>query len=1308
MVANGAILRRIKLFVSTQTWEVKVVKRITRRVAPSRPCSVGFVQCLIAALLCCMVTTASAADVPQVVAYQGWVQVAGSNYNGAANFKFAIVNAAGDTTYWSHDGTSTGGAQPSGNAVTLQVTDGLFRVLLGDTSVANMNALTQAAFAQNDAHLKVWFDDGVNGAALLGPAQRLAAMPFALRAQEARGVDSTGASNGQVLTADGTGGTTWTTPGGTGGGGDAQTLDGLDSTDLLNRANHTGTQTAATISDFNTAVDAAGAVMDSDISEAEGFIRKTGVGTYQAVKTNLSAGGGPGTGDDSSAGYAVGSVWIDTANDRSYVAVDVSLGTAVWLETGAGATGEANTGANVGTAGVGVFDGKVGSQLQFKNVASADAAVVVTDDAGNNEVDISIDETQLAVATTTTTGAMSAADKTKLDGIESGATADMTDAEIKAAYENNTNTNAFTDGEQTKLAGIEDNADVTDAANVDAAGAVMDSNFLGTEGIMRKTGAGAYVVMQTNLAATGAPGTGDDSGAGYVVGSLWIDVTNDRTYICVDDASGAAVWLDLSAVSGGDANTLDGIDSTGFASSSHAAAHLAGGSDALAWGTIHGIGLDAAKPAAGASNDGYLYVSTDIFGGTLYRSNGTAWVQVARGVSEAATPGAHATSHEAGGSDALAWTTIHGIGLDAARPAAGSSNNGYLYVSTDINGGTIYRSNGTAWVQVSRGVTAAPETHAASHQHGGSDEIATATPAANAIPKADAAGDLDAWVSAASETVPGIVELAADGETTAGLAVQGNDARLSDARAPTGHAASHQHGGSDEIATATPAANAIPKADAAGDLDAWVSAASETVPGIVELAADGETTAGLAVQGNDARLSDARAPTGHAASHQHGGSDEIATATPAANAIPKADAAGDLDAWVSTASETVPGIVELAADGEATAGLAVQGNDARLSDARAPTGTAGGDLSGSYPNPAIAPDAVALGTDTTGNYIAAVTAGDGLTGDTAGEGSTATLAVGAGDGIAVTADAIAVDSSVVRTTTDQSIAGVKTFTTSIATDTIAENTADNGVVVDGVTLKDGGLTATGLIHRASVAGITASPTQTQGQQPLTGEINQISTVTTAGDVVTLPPAVAGERVTVINDGANSLQIFPASGDAISGSAVDLAVTIAAGTAYSFTSYDATTWVRDAVTATGGTFSGSIASGQVAYGTGADAIGGSANMTYDPTLGTGGLAIANTTASTTATTGALTVAGGVGVAGNVTLGDATTDTVSVSGELTATQALRAPVHDPNGTTADPATAATGHLRYNADIDGSGNPGMEFYNGSAWVPVNSYAP
>ena len=68
-------------------------------------------------------------------------------------------------------------------------------------------------------------------------------------------------------------------------------------------------------------------------------------------------------------------------------------------------------------------------------------------------------------ATTITGGFMSAADKLKLDGVETGASADMTSIEVKAAYELNSNTNAFTDGDSTKLSGIETSA----TADMDAA-----------------------------------------------------------------------------------------------------------------------------------------------------------------------------------------------------------------------------------------------------------------------------------------------------------------------------------------------------------------------------------------------------------------------------------------------------------------------------------------------------------------------------------------------------------------------------------------------------------------------------------------------------------------------------------------------------------------------------------------------------------------------------------------------------------------------------------------------------------------------
>ncbi|MCG8547555.1 MAG: hypothetical protein MJE12_25435 [Alphaproteobacteria bacterium] len=143
-------------------------------------------------------------------------------------------------------------------------------------------------------------------------------------------------------------------------------------------------------------------------------------------------------------------------------------------------------------------------------------------------------------------------------GVEAGATADQTGAEIKTLYEGEADTNAYTDAEKTKLASVESAADVTDATNVAAAGAVMDSDLSEAEGFMRKTGAGAYEAIKTNLGATTDPGTGNDNTQGYAVGSRWINVTLDKEFVALDVSTGAAVWKETTGAGGGGAGDVVG------------------------------------------------------------------------------------------------------------------------------------------------------------------------------------------------------------------------------------------------------------------------------------------------------------------------------------------------------------------------------------------------------------------------------------------------------------------------------------------------------------------------------------------------------------------------------------------------------------------------------------------------------------------------------------------------------------------------------------------------------------------------------
>ena len=141
-------------------------------------------------------------------------------------------------------------------------------------------------------------------------------------------------------------------------------------------------------------------------------------------------------------------------------------------------------------------------------------------------------------ATTGAAGSMSAADKTKLDGIASSATA--TDP---PAIVDNSGTPAFASGitkaEVLSILNVEDGADVTDATNVNAAGAVMESDFNAKGDILVATGnntpsnlgvgTNGHVLTADSSEATGvkwaaAAGGGGGPTAGYLTSVSGTDV----------------------------------------------------------------------------------------------------------------------------------------------------------------------------------------------------------------------------------------------------------------------------------------------------------------------------------------------------------------------------------------------------------------------------------------------------------------------------------------------------------------------------------------------------------------------------------------------------------------------------------------------------------------------------------------------------------------------------------------------------------------------------------------------------------------
>jgi len=122
------------------------------------------------------------AQVPGIIQYQGRVTSHGTNFTGKGGFKFAILETGitGDSL-WSNDESSVDGSEPA-QQVQLQVQDGLFIVGLGDTALPNMKPIPASIFAYSQLQLRIWFNDGSSGYAMLSPDQKITSVGFAMMA----------------------------------------------------------------------------------------------------------------------------------------------------------------------------------------------------------------------------------------------------------------------------------------------------------------------------------------------------------------------------------------------------------------------------------------------------------------------------------------------------------------------------------------------------------------------------------------------------------------------------------------------------------------------------------------------------------------------------------------------------------------------------------------------------------------------------------------------------------------------------------------------------------------------------------------------------------------------------------------------------------------------------------------------------------------------------------------------------------------------------------------------------------------------
>ncbi len=200
------------------------------------------------------------------------------------------------------------------------------------------------------------------------------------------------------------------------------------------------------------------------------------------------------------------------------------------------------------------------------------------DISGDVDIDGTLETDALTIGGVTSVP-FEAADHSKLDGIEASATADQTDAEIRAAVEAATDSNVFTDADHTKLNAIEASADVTDTTNVTAAGALMDSELTDlaavkaiNQGLTTSSNVSFGNITTTGYLRGPASFTidpaahGDNTGTLVIAGNLQVDGTTttiNSTTVAIDDLNfSIATDAADSAAANGAGITIGGAGAT--------------------------------------------------------------------------------------------------------------------------------------------------------------------------------------------------------------------------------------------------------------------------------------------------------------------------------------------------------------------------------------------------------------------------------------------------------------------------------------------------------------------------------------------------------------------------------------------------------------------------------------------------------------------------------------------------------------------------------------------------------------------------
>jgi len=143
-----------------------------------------------------------------------------------------------------------------------------------------------------------------------------------------------------------------------------------------------------------------------------------------------------------------------------------------------------------------------------------------------------------------TTNDFTNADHSKLNAIEASATADQTNAEIRAAVEAATDSNVFTDADHTKLNAIEASADVTDTTNVVAALTAGTNVTIAANGTIASTDTNTTYSVGDGGLTTNDFTNADHSKLNAIEASATADQTNTEIRTAVEAATDSNVFTD--------------------------------------------------------------------------------------------------------------------------------------------------------------------------------------------------------------------------------------------------------------------------------------------------------------------------------------------------------------------------------------------------------------------------------------------------------------------------------------------------------------------------------------------------------------------------------------------------------------------------------------------------------------------------------------------------------------------------------------------------------------------------------------------